>query len=336
MAAPDLWWSANVGMQQQDDGKLVIGTQSRDENLEQCDMRVARVTRDGLADVTFGADGLSQWSLGSCWANGNASLITEPGGSVVIAYIGSGPADALVQRLTADGERDLSFGFNGTTTVETGMGWGSLASRESGVPLVRLTDGKIALAASDYFDWNGGGEFFVVARLLESGASPGWIGFGSTYAYVDENSGSVQFAVRRTGGTQGAVSVSYGISSSAAAGNPNFESVGGTLTWADGDGATRTITLRITDDAVWEGSESVNLSLFDADGGTVLITHKAYVYIEENEPAPPPLPVPPNPGNAGSGEMRRRGGALGLETLLALTTALAIATRRRRGRSAAR
>jgi hypothetical protein len=34
--------------------------------------------------------------------------------------------------------------------------------------------------------------------------------------------------------------------------------------------------------------------------------------------------------------MRRRGGALGLETLLALTTALAIATRRRPGRSAAR
>ena len=333
-APGDTPW-ANVGMNQLGDGKFVIAGQSRDVNLEECEMRVARFTHDGQPDAAFDSDGLARWSLGTCWSNGGTSLATAPGGEVFVGFVGNDPQDARVQRLTPVGDLDTSFGFNGTSIVETGMGWGSWASVESGLPILRQTDGKIAFAASEQFDWEGGGGFFMVARLLERGGSPGWIGFSRTYAYLGERSGSVDLIVRRTGGSSGPVSVKFEITETGVLGKPNFEASQGMLTWMDGDASNKTITIPIFDDAIWEGSESVNVALYDAAGGAVVITRAASVYIEEDEPAPPSPQVPPTPGQAGSGEIRR-GGALGLETLLALGLTLAFARRRRLERRGAR
>jgi hypothetical protein len=100
----------------------------------------------------------------------------------------------------------------------------------------------------------------------------GTIAFSSaTYAGA-EGGAAVTITVTRTGGTDGAVSVDCTVGAPGdSATSPADYTVAAnptTLSWADGDGADKTFTITIVDDAVLEASESVSLAL----GNLVSIT----------------------------------------------------------------
>ncbi len=99
---------------------------------------------------------------------------------------------------------------------------------------------------------------------------PGTLQFSSSAFSVNEFGGSVTISVTRSGGSSGPVSVQYTTSNGTAAAGQDYSTTSGTLTWADGDTSTKSFTVFVTDDSVFEGNETVNLSLSNPGGGALL------------------------------------------------------------------
>jgi Calx-beta domain len=89
-------------------------------------------------------------------------------------------------------------------------------------------------------------------------------------AGVFEDAGEVSIAVRRVGGSGGAVSVRYATADGTAAAGSDYAAVSGTLSWAAGDAADRSFTVPILDDLAIEGPETFAVTLSDPGGGAEL------------------------------------------------------------------
>ena len=86
---------------------------------------------------------------------------------------------------------------------------------------------------------------------------------------VGETAGSVQLVVERVGGSAGNASVSYLASNGTAVAGFDYGAASGTLTWADGDASTRTLTLTIINDPAVEAQESFTIGLSQANGASL-------------------------------------------------------------------
>ena len=90
--------------------------------------------------------------------------------------------------------------------------------------------------------------------------------------------------VRRTGGSDGAVAVSYATSNGTATAGSDYTSRSGALSWGDGDSASKTFSVPILNDSIYEGNETVNLVLNSPTGGATLGSPStAVLTISDNE-----------------------------------------------------
>jgi hypothetical protein len=81
--------------------------------------------------------------------------------------------------------------------------------------------------------------------------------------------------------------VSFAATAGSAAAGTDFEAVTGTLSWANGDGAAKSFTVPIVDDAFVEGEETVSLALSSPTGGSTLGSPAtATLTISDDETAP--------------------------------------------------
>jgi hypothetical protein len=99
---------------------------------------------------------------------------------------------------------------------------------------------------------------------------PGILQFSAATYRVDESGGTATITATRTGGSDGAVSVSYVTNDGTASAGSDYTTASGTLTWADGDSADKTFTVAISDDSSEEADETVNLALTNASSGSRL------------------------------------------------------------------
>jgi hypothetical protein len=107
--------------------------------------------------------------------------------------------------------------------------------------------------------------------INDDGASPaGTLQFGAPTYSVNENGGQATIAVKRTGGSNGAVSVQYATTAGTATSGSDYDDAGGTLSWADGDTADKTFTVAVKDDSLNELNETINLNLSNPTGGAAL------------------------------------------------------------------
>ncbi len=106
----------------------------------------------------------------------------------------------------------------------------------------------------------------------------------ATYS-ANENGGTLTVTVNRTGGSAGAVSVNYATSNDTAD-LIDYDVASGTLNWADGDTAPKTFDVTITDDSVFEGNETFNITLSSPGGGATIGTSAAVATINDNETQP--------------------------------------------------
>jgi large repetitive protein len=118
---------------------------------------------------------------------------------------------------------------------------------------------------------------------------------------VNEGLGTAILTVARTHGSGEAASVEYatsnGTAPSGATGGAScvagkdYVTKTGTLSWADGDMANKTFTVRICNDNVFEGNETVLITLSNATGTATLGTpSSAVLSILDNE-TPPQLSI---------------------------------------------
>ncbi|TWU59011.1 Calx-beta domain protein [Rubripirellula tenax] len=110
--------------------------------------------------------------------------------------------------------------------------------------------------------------YFQYAATPVDPDNPGAISLTLDSLTVDEGLGTLNFVVFREGGADGAVSVNYATNVGTADGN-DFQSVSGTLTFADGVTGQQ-ISLQIADDDAVESDESFSLTLSNPTGGATL------------------------------------------------------------------
>ncbi len=123
-------------------------------------------------------------------------------------------------------------------------------------------------------------------------AGPGSLQFISSTYNVNENGGSIILTVSRTGGSTGAVGVSFATANDTALSGSDYTANSGTLSWADADTASKTITVNITNDPTPEPSEAFSVSIFTPTGGVTLgIPNISIVTITDDDGAPAQVPA---------------------------------------------
>jgi hypothetical protein len=126
----------------------------------------------------------------------------------------------------------------------------------------------------------------------------------SAYGYqVDENNGPAKITVKRTGGSDGAVSVECGTSDDTAKAGLDYFATLITLWWGDGDANDKDCDVVIIDDNDPEGNETFTVSLSNPTGGAQLgEPNTAPVTIIDDDSGPVILSVEPQESNVCVGQ----------------------------------
>jgi len=105
----------------------------------------------------------------------------------------------------------------------------------------------------------------ALAAMPVLGAGHGVTKFGEL-SYSRTEGTIVQVVVERSQGEDGAASVRVISSGGSATAGSDYAAVDMTLSWANGDGSSRIVSVPLTDDASAESSETIQLSLVDGTG----------------------------------------------------------------------
>ena len=100
----------------------------------------------------------------------------------------------------------------------------------------------------------------------------GILQFDPAVISAGESAGTASFTVTRTEGSDGAVTVDYAVTGGTATGSgTDYTLASGTLSFGNGE-TSKTITVAITDDSVYEANETVIVALSNATGGASIGT----------------------------------------------------------------
>jgi uncharacterized delta-60 repeat protein len=253
-----------VGLQP--DGRIVIaGGFTRVDGQPR--VHFARLEPDGTLDPSFE---VPLWAADSVLPPGDGFSRVRIGGDGKVVVAGSfsfiWPAGSLefsdrhsgLVRLHPDGSPDVEF-----SPANEGSGFAA-----SFRDLCFQADGKIVVGG--WFDFINGYPRRNFARLnndLDAGA--GQFALVATDFAVSESAGTVSLAVRRSGGSRGAVVVGYGARGAAKAGR-DFELPGAWVRFEDGDTQDKLIAVRIVDNQLGEENRAFQLSLGNVVGSGVL------------------------------------------------------------------
>ena len=91
----------------------------------------------------------------------------------------------------------------------------------------------------------------------------------SSYA-VAQSAGTVTVTVNRTGGSSGAVSVSYATTNGTAVSGTNYTAASGKLSWNSGDSTAKSFSVTLTTQPAFSGTKSFTVTLSSAAGGAAL------------------------------------------------------------------
>lgn len=282
-----------------------------------CDAALARLNQDGSRDLTFDTEDHSPPpGLGQCaWIEG---LVLDPDHHLLLTGNHSMRATVdpdnqwydghYVARMTPDGSFDPDFGANGVAIVDVGDGNRVHYVSDSRQGVVLQPDGRIVtVAATITGDNRAEGSRIMVARLLANGDAPGVLGLVTYHGEVTEALGTAVVAVRRTGGSAGAVSVDYNTAGGSATSGVDFTATTGTLAWQDGDTAEKTIEIPILADTQSEGPESFTVRIARPIGGASLGNSELEVTIagqnRSGPTVPPPTNTNPTPSSGGGGSI---------------------------------
>lgn len=245
------------------DGRVVVVGSTEDGQA-----RATRLLANGAKDASFDADAALRIYR-------NATAIALDAAGKFFVATDSDDSGVHVTRLSADGALDATYGTAGTATID-------LFAPRTLFP--RVTDLKALSGDRVLVAGQTTGPAFI-ARLLGNapGGGPGVLSVKSSSVVATEQQGQAVVTVRRTGGSKGAVAVSYGTEAApnlvAASPGQDFTPTSGRLEWADGEAGERRIVVPIANDTEVEPPEFFAVSLSSPEGGAGLGTTGADVEI---------------------------------------------------------
>ena len=220
----------------------------------------------GNGSITPGTLALSAGSNTVTQSTGSATLtVTRSGGS-------SGAAS--VSYATADGTAIAGSNYtaaNGTLT----WGDGDAADKTIAVTLsaVAFTGAKnftidLSSAAGAGLGSPASATVTINGSGTAGGSSPGTVALSAASDTVAQAAGSVTLTITRSGGSSGAASVSYATANGSAVAGSNYTAKNGTLTWTNGDAASKTFAVSLSATA-FTGAKNFTVSLSNAVGAAL-------------------------------------------------------------------
>ena len=198
-------------------------------------------------------------------------------------------ATLTVERVSgSEGVVSVSYRTGGSTDTATAdedytstsgtLRWsdGDSAAKRISVPLLEDTLREESETFSvQLFEVGGGaalGNRSQAQVRIEDSTNFGALEFRSRTQNATEDQGTVRLAVRRVGGSAGAVSVRYTVGASADSATKGTDYTGdnGVLNWANGDTSDKQIELRLLTDAVAEDNETITVTLSQPGGNANL------------------------------------------------------------------
>jgi hypothetical protein len=110
----------------------------------------------------------------------------------------------------------------------------------------------------------------TVAIAGDAAAPVGSLMLSAASDAVAQNAGSVTVTVNRTGGSSGAVAVTYGEVNGSAVAGTDYTATSGTLAWAAGDATPKSFSVPISNANPFSGSKSFTIDLSSPTGGAAL------------------------------------------------------------------
>ncbi|MEN1727948.1 MAG: Calx-beta domain-containing protein, partial [Pseudomonadota bacterium] len=133
------------------------------------------------------------------------------------------------------------------------------------------------------------GMALAIGTITEDDTAPanGALQFDVAASAVAENGGMATIIVTRAGGSDGAVSVDFTTQDGTATAGSDYTAITGTLSWADGDSASQSFMVMITDDTIDEPDETIGLLLSNVTGGATLGAPSTAALTITDDDAPP-------------------------------------------------
>lgn len=113
-------------------------------------------------------------------------------------------------------------------------------------------------------------EFDETTLTIVDDESAATASFATTEASATEDGDTVTLTLVRGGSTTGAVSVDYATEDGAAVAGEDYVAASGTVSWADGDGEDKTITIALLEDTEQEDAEDFQVILSNVTGNATL------------------------------------------------------------------
>jgi Calx-beta domain len=101
-------------------------------------------------------------------------------------------------------------------------------------------------------------------------AATGSLQLSASSLTVAQTAATATLTVNRTGGSSGSIGVNFATSNGSAVAGTDYTATSGTLQWADGDGASKSISIPISNATAFTGSKSFTLTLSSPSSGATL------------------------------------------------------------------
>jgi len=244
----------------------------------------------------FNADGSPNTAFNNNLGTGpngwnGGELVLTPDGSILAGGIftsWNGVPRASIARLASNGTLDAAFDpqpYLPTTTV------GYLTHLYS---FAVQPDGKIVAGGWFHHISDIAVETFNLTRFTaDFTPGPGTLRLTAPAYTTAENSGSYTVGVSRSAGVTDAVSVNFSMGGGNASNGTDYTASSGTLSWANGEGGVKTITIPILQDAAQDGDKTFIVSLSSVTGGATLATPDSAPVLIRDDDGPPVILVHP-------------------------------------------
>jgi hypothetical protein len=235
----------------------------------------AAISSPGSASVTIAGDAVPP--IGSVELSTTSFTVSQAAGkvSVTVNRIGGSNGAVGVTYQTSNGTAVAGTDFTASTGV---VQWasGDAAAKTIAVPVSNATPFSGTRSFTLTLSTPSGGATLgspisaSVAITGDAVAAVGSLQLSASSFTVNQGSGTATVTVNRTGGSSGAIGVAYAASNGTAVAGIDFTATSGSLSWADGDAVSKTLSVPISNTQPFSGTKSFSIALSSPSGGATL------------------------------------------------------------------
>ena len=268
---------------------------SRNFSVTLSNASTATLGTPGTASVTINGSGAAA-TAGSLVLSASSYTVAQSAGSLTVSISRAGGSTGAISVQYATSDGTAKAGTDYTTEIGT-WSWanGDTSAKTFTVPVSNATPFNGSRNFNIKLSNTGGGATLgspssATATINGSGATAaaGTMSLSASTYTVAQNAGSVKITVNRASGSTGAVSVRYATANGSAVSGSDYYARSGTLSWASGNTAAKSISVTIRNNTPFTGSKNFSVNLSNATGGAVLGSpSSATVNINGSKAAPP-------------------------------------------------